>query len=307
MSTPTPIKVIKSLTVTDAMLVGTSVPEADHSGWSSLTTYGLGDRVIVTTGVHKIFESIQVTNHNHDPVASPDWWVEVSATNRWKLFDLSSTTQTLLSVSNYFEFAPGQAVNALSLVNIRGVSTVRVRLTDPIYGAVYDSGVLDILPVPSAADWYVWFFEPRVEQAQFLLRNLPSYPNAHLLVDITSAGTAYIGAMLFGSEHSLGKFGVNLGARLGIVDYSRKERNQWGDVILIKRAYSSRLSLSLTLNNEDLDNIYRLLAELRSTPCLWIASDVYSSLSVFGFFSNFEIAIPYPLHSDCTLDLEGLT
>lgn len=307
MSTVTPVKVIKSLAVTDATLVGTSVPEADYAAWSNLPHYGLGDRVIITTGVHKIYESIQVSNHAHDPVTSPDWWVEVSATNLWKLFDLSSTTQTTIDASDYFEFAPGQAVNSFSLINISGVATVRVRLTDPIYGVVYDSGVLDILFLPSAADWYVWFFEPKVEQAQFLLRNLPSYPNAVLRVDLTSAGTANIGAMVFGSEHSLGKFGVQLGARLGIVDYSRKERNQWGDVVLVKRAYSSRLNISITLNNEDLDNTYRLLADLRSTPCLWLASDTYSSLSVFGFFSNFEIAIPYPLHSVCSLDLEGLT
>lgn len=296
------LKVIKSITVTDAILTATSVAEADHATWLVGTTYALGDRVILN---HLIYESLQASNTGKAPATETLWWAEVSATNRWKLFDLSSTTQTLIDAADYYEMTPGQAVNALALVNISGVLTVRVRLTDPSFGVVFDQ-TADLADVPSESSWYAWFFEPRTEQTQFVVSDLPSYPNATLRVDLTSSGAAYVGAMVFGTQRSIG-MGVQQGLRLGLQDYSRKERNDWGDTVLVQRAYAKRATVSMLLSNAELDNAYNLLVDLRATPCLWLISDNYTSLSLFGFFSNFEITIAYAQYSDVSLDLESLT
>ena len=299
-----PLRVIRSITMTDAMLAGTSVPENDHAAWNSGTTYALGDRVILTS-THKIYESLQAGNLNKPPATEPLWWVEVSPTNRWKMFDLSTTTQTVVGAADYYEITPGQAVNAMALYNISGILTIRVRLTDPVFGVVYDK-TTDLTPLPSESSWYAWFFDERVEQNQFVAEDLPSYPTATLRVDVTSSGTAYIGALVFGSIRSIG-LGVQQGVRLGIQDYSRKERNEWGDTVLVQRAFSSRVSFQMLVDNTELDNTFRLLADLRATPCLWLGSDSYSSLAVFGFYNNFDINIAYATYSDCTIDVEGLT
>lgn len=299
-----PLRVIKSVALTDAMLTGTSVPENDHAAWSSGTTYALGDRVILTS-THKIYQSLQGSNTNKNPAREPLWWVEVGPTNRWRMFDLSSTTRTVVDAADYYEITPGQAVNALALINISGILTVRVRLTDPSFGVVYDK-TADLTAVPSESTWYAWFFEPRTEQNQFVVEDIPSYPNATLRIDVTSSGTAYIGAFIFGSARSIG-IGVQQGVRLGIQDYSRKERNEWGDVVLTQRAFAKRASFQILVENKQLDNTYRLLTELRSTPCLWIGSSDFNSLSVFGFYNNFDINIAYATYSDCTIDIEGLT
>jgi hypothetical protein len=299
-----PLRVIKSITMTDGMLTATSVPENDHAAWSSGTTYALGDNVILTS-THKIYESLQDGNTGNNPANSPLWWVEVSPINRWKLFDLSNTTQTKLGTSDYYEITPGQAINAMALINISGILTVRVRLTDPSFGLVYDK-TADLTFVPSESSWYAWFFEPRIEQNQFVVEDIPSYPNATLRIDVTSSGTAYIGAFIFGSVRSIG-IGVHQGVRLGIQDYSRKERNEWGDVVLMQHAFASRASMQTLIENRQLDNVYRLLSDLRATPCLWIGSDRIGSLSIFGFYNNFDINIAYATYSDCTIDIEGLT
>lgn len=299
-----PLRVIKSVALTDAMLTGTSVPENDYAAWSSGTTYALGDRVILTR-THKIYQSLQGSNTNKNPASEPLWWVEVSPTNRWKCFDLSSTTQTVVGAADYYEIKPGQAVNALALINVSGILTVRVRLTDPSFGVVYDK-TADLTAVPTEASWYAWFFEERTEQTLFVVEDLPSYPNATLRVDVTSGGTAYIGALVFGSTRSIG-LGVQQGVRLGIQDYSRKERNEWGDVVLTRRAFARRASMQTLIENRQLDNVYRLLSDLRATPCLWIGSDRIGSLSIFGFYNDFDINIAYATYSDCTIDIEGLT
>jgi hypothetical protein len=299
-----PLTVIKSIALTDAMLTATSLAEADYAAWSAGTAYAVGARVIVAS-VHKVYESIAASNTGHDPVTSSVWWVEVGPTNRWKPFDLSSTSQMSFVASAYYEITPSAAVNAVGLINIAGVTAIRIRLSDPVFGVVYDQST-DLIPAISESSWYAWFFEPRQSKDSFIALDLPSYPIAVLRIDLTTVGTAYVGGIVFGYQRTIGQ-GVQYGARLGIQDYSRKERNTFGDVQLVQRAYALRNSLSMMIDNEELDNTARLLAELRSTPCIWIASDRYESLVIFGFYSSFEILISYPQYSQCTLDIEGMT
>ena len=298
-----PIRVIKSITVTDAIMTGYSVPEADYGVWAIGTSYGLAGRVIVPA-THKIYESIQPANVGNDPATEPLWWVEVGATNRWRIFDLSSTSTTTIDTADWYEFTPGQAVSALALINISGILSVRVRLTDPVWGVVYDK-MAELADFPSESSWYAWFFEPRTEQTSFVVSDLPSYPNATLRFDVTSSGVATIGACVFGSIREIGDRPL-AGVRLGIQDYSRKERNDFGDTVLVQRAYAKRVSVNTIIYNENLDNTYDLLADLRATPCLWLIEDRIRALVVFGFYASFEITIAYATHSDCSLEIEGL-
>ena len=297
------LRVIKAIAVTDSVLTATSVAEADHPVWSASIIYGVGDRAILPA-THKIYESSVAGNIGNHPVGAVQW-IEIGPTNRWKAFDMSSTTQTVIGESDYFELHPGRAVNALALVNISGLLTVRVRMTDPVFGVVFDS-TASLLDVPSASSWYAWFFDPRTEQDMFVITTLPSYPNAVLRVDMTSSGAAYIGVFLVGSMRTIGE-GVLQGGRLGIQDFSRKERNDYGDTVLVQRAFAKRTSIDFLIRNSELDNAYDLLADLRATPCLWLCSKGYRSLAIYGFYNNFEIGITYTARSECSIDLEGLT
>ena len=299
------LKVIKSVALTDAMLVATDIPEDATPGWSAVTTYAAGARVRLDS-THRIYQSVQDRNVGNNPAETmPLWWAEVSPTNRWKAFDLSTTTQTEIAGGGYYEIAAGQAINSVALVNVQGVSSVRIRLTDPNFGLLYDR-TISIGSLPSEATWYAWFFEPRREQTKLILADLPSYPNAVLRIDITAPATAYIGGIVFGSQRSFGR-GVRSGLRLGIQDFSRKERNEWGDTVLVQRAFAKRASVNLILDNSDLDNTFTVLSEMRATPCLWVASDRYDSNVIFGFFNNFEITIAYAQFSEVSIDIEGLT
>jgi len=300
-----PLKVIDNIPMTQTMLVSTSVPENDHPVWSAATTYALGARVILTT-TNRIYQSLQANNTNQPPVTSPVFWAEVSPTNRWRMFDLSNTTKTQTGTAAHYEIRPGLAVGALALLNIQGVISVRVRLTDPVQGVVFDRTFGELSFIPRESSWFAWFFGERRSQSTLFVHGLPSYPDAVLRMDVTGTADAAIGSCIFGTLSSIG-MAVQHGVRLGIQDYSRKERNDWGDTVLVRRAFAARASFQVMLPNSDLDNTYRLLAELRATPCVWIGSDGLGSLTIFGFYNNFEIGITYADYSDCTIDIEGLT
>jgi len=84
--------VIEPVTVTDTILTSSDIVEDDYAEYNAGTTYGDGNTIMVTdTGIHKIYESLLASNLNHYP---PDnltgvtpWWLEISATNKWKAFD----------------------------------------------------------------------------------------------------------------------------------------------------------------------------------------------------------------------------
>lgn len=298
--------VVKPVVVTDAMLTGTNVPETDHAAWNSGTTYAQGNRVIVTSsGVHKIYESLAPANLNKSPGTEPTWWIEVSATNRWKVFDLSNSSQTAQATSIWYEVTPGQSVNAVAVLNLVNVQTVRYRLTDPSFGVVYDE-TYTLNSIPSAASWWAWFFGGRSEQPQHVALDLPSYPNATLRVDLTGGAQMAVGVLLLGQQKSIG-LGVQQGARVGIQDYSRKETSDFGDTVLVQRAFAKRASFQMLLANSELDNAQALLTSVRALPCLWIGSSRYAATVVYGFFKEFDIAISYADYADCSIDLEGLT
>lgn len=298
------LTVVKPLEVTGAMLVSTDVPETDYSAWSGSTTYALGARVILTS-THRIYESLQAGNLNKNPTTETAFWIEVSATNRWKCFDTSNSTQTAQATAISYRITPGVAITSFGALNLTNASSIRIRLIDPTYGTVYDE-TTDLSALPAEADWWDWFFGIRVAPELSVMTDLPAYPTADLLIDLAGGTDLAVGVFLFGQARQIG-LGVNLGANIGIQDYSRKETNEFGDTVLVQRAFSKRASFDMLLEKSDVDSTQSYLTGLRAIPCLWIGHKDYESTVVFGIYKDFQITIAYATHSDCNLSLEGLT
>lgn len=302
----TPLTVVPPLAIDDSMLVATDVAEADYPAWSSSTTYAVGQRVMLPWQ-HTIYESLTAGNLNKPPATSPAEWVLVGPTNRWRLFDNSNSTQTVQTGSMSYTLRPRVAVSTLAALNVTDAFSMRVQMIDPTFGAVYDQTV-EFAPVPAASDWYSWFFSERLGRRSTvgILTDLPLYPDAEIVVDLSGGGDLSVGVLLIGQAQQIG-LGVKSGMRLGIVDYSRVETNDFGDTVLVQRAYAKRTSFELLLPREQVDPTIDLLASLRSVPCLWIGNPYYASSVVYGFYKEFEVLIAYRAVADCSLEIRGLT
>lgn len=299
-----PLYVVKPINILPSMILSTSVPEDANPAYNAGTTYGLGQRCHLTS-THKVYESLQAGNVGHAPndAASIDWWKEVGDTNRYLMLDGSVSTQTVMSgATSYYEFKPGQAFSALALVNVTGITRVVVTVTDPAAGVVYSKSMA-FAWLPAGPDWYSWFFNRRFVTLSFL-RDIPSYPLATVRVDFEGAGG--VGVLLLGQLNSMG-MGIQNNARIRFQSYSIKQRNEWGDTVLKKRANSRTISLSLLCENDKIDEYDRLVSELDGVPCLFSASDGIESLTRFGFISSFDILIPYERYSEASLEMESLT
>lgn len=298
------LTVVKPIAVTPSMLVSTDVPEADYAEWDVGTTYAVGDRVIVAAQ-HKIYQSAVAANVGKDPATDRAAWLEAGATNRWKPYDKSVSSQAVQAGSISYRIKPGQAVTSVGVLNITGGTSLRVRLIDPTFGTVYDKTV-SLSRKPLAPGWWLWFFGERRAPTQSLLQDLPSYPGADILIDITGTAELAVGVIVLGQVRQF-SMGVKMGARVGIQDFSRKERSEFGDVMVVERSFAKRASFSLLLTAEEVDSFHQFLSEVRATPCLWIGSKRYEATTVYGFYKNFDIVISYFNYSDCELELEGLT
>lgn len=295
---------VRPVTITDAMLTSTDVTEADYAAWSAATTYALADRVIVTTAVHKIYESAQAANLNH-AVTDTAWWTEVSPTNRWKCFDTSNSTQTAKATSAQYVLTPGQSISHVALLNNLNVTSIRVRLVSTLFGAVYDSTIYVALILTSST-WYAWLLGARGAVAAVFFDDIPNYPDAVMTIDIAGQTTMAFGVLMIGQGQSIGQ-GVQYGARISIQDYSRKETNDFGDTVFTVRAYAKRASFEMLLTQDEFDAVTEFLASVRATPCLWIGSSLFTSTFIFGTYENFENTIQYGNSSHCSLNLLGLT
>jgi hypothetical protein len=299
------VVVVKPLAITAAMLTSTDVPENDYAEWNSGTTYAKDARVIIAS-MHKVYQSLQASNTNKDPTnaLNSTWWIEVGPTNRWKLFDTSNSTQTTKATSLSYRITPGVAINCVALLNCIA-TTVRIQVVDPVRGTVYDktTSLAGTIPAPN---WYDYFFSTPTPLDQVIALDVPPCVNAYVQIDMTGT-TCSVGVLMMGYQNPLGVNNVKWGARAGMLDYSRKDTNTWGDTILTQRAYSKKREWAMEVPNAMIDEVERQLIAVRATACLWVGYQDYAVTTVFGFYRDWDITISYPDFSDCTLTIEGMT
>lgn len=297
----TPLRIVQPLPVSDSVLVATDVPESTYAAWNIVTNYAKGARVYLAS-THKVYESASAGNVGNDPATSP-LWAEVGPTNRWALFDRSNSTQTAQSTSFYYRLAPTGAYNVVALLGLTGALTMRVRVTHATLGTLYDQ-TLDLTSLPVQSGWWEWFYGER-RGPSLALVDVPGVIGSELRIDVTGTTALAAGVLLFGQAKEIGLL-VRQGARLGIQDYSRKERNDFGDTVLVERAFAKRASFDIPIKAELVDEAITYLTSIRATPCLFIAPR-YESGVIYGFYKEFDVNIAYASVSECSLQVEGLT
>ena len=301
------LSLVVPIDITAAKLTDSNIPEPDSTVGEVVyvagTTYTIGQRVILVS-THTLYESLQNSNVGHSPDVSPTWWVPVSKTNRFRMFDqINNSVSTHATVIDT-TITAGEIVNSLALLNLVA-QTIRVRMTDPIDGLVFDT-TFQMQSPPSAADWWSYYFEPIYNKTD-LYTTLPSYGAAAIRVEVNQSGVpASVGVMLLGRSNLIGD-GVQYGASLGIQDYSRKERNEFGDLILVERSFSKKASFRMFVPNSQRAAVNRLLTQYRAKPCLWIGIAGEEDTYIYGIYKEFAFIIEFVDNSVLTLDLEGLT
>lgn len=295
------MKVIKTVPFQNSMLLSTTAVET-VAAWVVGTTYPIDAEVNYD---NYIYVSLQAANTGKTPTEEPTWWLRKSSNNTYSMFDEFVNTQTTAASPLVIELKPGAMINSIAFFNLTGVTDIHIVVEDSPGGVVVLDQTFN-LDDTTIIDWYMYFFEPYDLRTDFVLQNIPPYPNAVITCTFTSATTVMVGTVVFGNAYQIGQ--TQYGVTTGIRDYSTKNVNTFGITTFTQRAFSKRMEANVYINNSDLRFVQKLLQDLRATPTVWIGSDAegYDVLSVYGYYRDFNIEIPYPNNSFCRLEIEGL-
>lgn len=302
------MKAIIPVTVDDSVLTSTDVPENDNPVWNIATAYSIGDKVMITTGVHKNYECL-ISNTGQDPSTSPvdggglPYWLDLGATNAWAMFDEVVNSQTEQATSIQVVLTPGVRVNSMAFLNLLADS-VTISVSSATGGGIVFNETFDLNDNTSVTSWYTWLFSPIKKKLNLTVFGIPNYVDNVITVTIVGS-TAKIGGLIIGDELSIGD--TIEGMSPGIIDYSRKSTDSFGNVTVVKRNTARRLNANIIVDSINLDYIFDRLDEYASVPLVWVASDVYTSGIIYGFYKNFDPAFTTNTKSYISLEIEGLT
>jgi len=257
-----------------------------------------------TASIHLVFESLRNSNINNVPTVSSLHWLLVAATNRWKMFDesVSSRTSNIDTVDVVLDVVG--RINSVAMLNMNAAE-VRVIVTDDVDGVIYDR-TENLVSVVGINTWYNWYFTPITRRRNILFSDLPSYANTEINVIITDTGNmAEIGALVIGRVNDVGP--TQYGLNVGIIDFSVKQRDSFGNVSVIERGFSRRANLNVWVDNNNVDNIVNILADVRAIPVVYEASDQFGSSLIYGFYRDFDVVVEMPTVSLLDITIEGLT
>lgn len=298
------MKLIKPVVITDGMITACSVAENEYAAWSIATAYAMNQRCIYN---HKIYKCISANTG-----AQPDlnsWgtapvWLDEGYTNRWRMFDPSTGSQTTANESISVSFHAGIVVDSLAILDVNATS-IHIEMTDPVEGLVY-SETLDMVNKTNVVDGFTYFFAPIITDHAAGVMGMPPYLDATISITVTNTGgVAAIGTLVIGNQKDLGFTQYN--PTISITDYSTKTTDVFGNTSVVKRSYAKRMTCETMLLNTEVDDLQLVLAEYRSTPVVWIGADSrFASMIIYGFYKSFTITIPYPDEATCSIEVEGL-
>lgn len=298
------MKVVRPITINDTTLTSTSVAET-LTEYNAGTSYAVGNQV-KRDATHHAYESLVGSNTGNTPEDSPEEWLDLGPTNPWAMFDGSNTTQTTASTEIEVVIEPGTRVNSVALIGIDAASVTIVAMLGltEVYNQTYDLTSSD-----GVIDWYSYFYEEIIRDTDLTVTDIPSYAGLEITITITGA-TVACGTCVVGQSVGLGTSLYS--PKVGMQDYSRAEEDDFGNVQLVQRAYAKTGQFNVWCDNSRIGYVGRLLADLRATPVVWIVTDetgaAFNPLTtIYGWYRDWNIEIPYKDRSLCSLDIKGLT
>lgn len=297
------MSIIKPNALTDAGLTSSTAPENDFPAWSATTAYTVGQKVI-RVSTHRIYERLIAGTTATAPESDTTNWLNIGPTNRWAMFDSAVGTVTTVASDLTVVLRPG-AVGGLALLELVGKQAQITMKNAPAGTVIYSKTV--VLDGTMITSFYEWFYTDFAQLTDLVLTDLPvHFVSNELTVTITGSSNVSCGVCHFGEVLQIGN--TEAGASVGIVDYSTKSVDAFGNYTITKRAFSKRSDIKLVTEAGQFNRIFRALASVRSTPCIYIGTKApgFEPLIVYGFYKDFSIDVVYRSIHLCNLSIEGL-
>ncbi len=234
----------------------------------------------------------------YNPKNSPLIWEDLGYTNKYKCLDKSLSSQTTHDGDIEMSFILHK-VDEIHLLNIFGTS-VNVKVTSE-NEVIYNESTT--LRSKDGGTFYNWVFNPFVYRNKISI-NLPISFEVKIDIKIVAQeNVAEIGLLGIGRSEFVGA--TLYGASLGMLDFSKKKVSDKGELYLKQGNYKATNNLTIEIPVGLTDSVYQTLIDYRAVPVIF-RSGVYDSLTIFGIYNKFNIAVTNPSISRMSIDLEAL-
>ncbi|MCG5538942.1 hypothetical protein [Halorhodospira sp. 9622] len=326
-------------------LIESNIPLDDdgHQEWDPDKEYDQGERVVLTEEhdgrqpTQRIYRALTSNQgafpaeHTIDEVGADEAkWQDLGGINRFRAFDevvgsksvsdasydpelYNPEGQEALDQGVAFRFKPGVVTDSLTLLGLEASYLDVVVVNED--GVQYQKRHELQTTIPES-DWHAYFFaEPERDQELVLtelplvsedmtIEDLPGTLEAEFRISAYNGGApAKIGNILVGQSYRVGESGF--GAEASIVDFSTKERDEFGHFRVRERAFANRAQVPVLIETARIQRVQRFLAQIRSRPAVYIASKELGP-TVFGFYKRFRLLYQNAVLSECELTIEGL-
>ncbi len=265
--------------ITAANLLSSSIAENEYPLIVNGQSYSIGARVILD---HWVYESLTSSVSSWVYPLDPTQWASVGPTNRHAAFDDAVGTYSTATSSLSFTVGPLGIVDSVVLFGVTG-SSVSITLPDA-------SRVVSV-PAPASSGGSV-----------VVVQGLNSL-GGNLQLTLTGTGTVKLGNVCIGTFSDVGV--TDWGLSVGMVDFTKKDPNEFGDVSISERDFALEMEVPFTVATSDADRVFNTYAAVRSTPVAWVGVPGFSSSVIYGFHSDVELEVDTVLTSG-SVRIQGL-
>lgn len=282
------MRIIEPYQVTPAMMVASNVPETEYSAWAPGSTYAMGARVV---HAHGVWESVQAGNTGHDPTtdANSTWWVRLGATNRWRAFDNRLGGKVVGGATITYSIVLPRSLNAMAFFGLVA-SSIRVRVTAPGSAVVLDR-TIELVNRPLIANFWEYVYSPFEFRPDLILTELLLPSGSTVEITITAGAIAEVAEIILGNDLAIGTTLTD--TSLGIVDYSKKERDAWGGIYLVPRPATKTVRFRFCCPTDSAARVQKIIERVTSKLCIFYAVDGEDPFgaTVAGILRDYDLTL----------------
>lgn len=301
------MKFIVPTAIGEAQMVSSSVPESQYDEWNASVTYPAG-QFVSRSATHSVYKRVTLGSGAEPPENDAVNWTRIGPTNRWACLDNVVGTNTAVTgatatdpVSMTYTIKPGQ-VRGIALLDM--VAEAAIISISSAGKLVYEKRLDPLGQSEDVDNYYDYFFSSIVRRTIFVRTDVPPYPDCEVTVILRNRGTVSLGSLIVGDVFQVGE--VLSGVSGGILDFSRKERDEFGGIQFTERGYARKMTLPLLIKSSAVDTAALRLARFRAKPVVWIGSPTRDSMTIYGICRDWSVIIPGPNVSTMSVEIEGL-
>lgn len=273
-----------------------------YADWAVGTSYNVGD-VVRRNGYE--FEALTTTTGlDPDTDLENTTWMRLGVYNQFKPFNNIISDPAKATGDIIYTIDPSRLFTSIAVLSVVAES-VQVDILAPDNTPIHTE-TKSLINSPNVLNWFDYFFLPLEFSTELIFTNLPGYTGNKARITFRSDGACQVGQIVIGTEFEIGT--LNEDTSIGIQDFSRKERDEFGRPRLVERAYAQRAEYDIAIPTMAARQVQRKLASIRATPAVYYGGidDDKLGTMIFGFFNDFSINLKVGSTSFMTLTVEGL-